>query len=93
MGGAEEGYLYKASAHVPIVSLRGTLVNRLEMPKRFVICLKLTSPAYSPMHLSKKQSARVPKPFTNTLLSHLPSYLSGVYRTYEKCYAIHGVKF
>ena len=31
MGGAEEESLYKASVHMPIVSLRGTVVNRLEM--------------------------------------------------------------
>ena len=31
MGGVEEGSLYRTSAHMPIVSLRGTLVNRLEM--------------------------------------------------------------
>ena len=31
MRGVEEGSLYKASAHMPIISLRGTLVNRLEM--------------------------------------------------------------
>ena len=31
VGGVEEGSLYRASAHMPIVSLRGTLVNRLEM--------------------------------------------------------------
>ena len=34
MGGVEEGSLYKASAHMPIVSLRGTLVNRLEMSNK-----------------------------------------------------------
>ena len=31
MGGAEEGSLYKSSAHMPIVSLRGTLMSRMEM--------------------------------------------------------------
>ena len=31
MGGVEEGSFYRASTHMPIVSLRGTLVNRLEM--------------------------------------------------------------
>ena len=30
MGGAEERSLYKASAYMPIVSLRGTLINRLD---------------------------------------------------------------
>ena len=31
MKGEEERSLYNASAHMPIVSLRGTLVNRLEI--------------------------------------------------------------
>ena len=68
MGGAEEGSLYKASAHMLIVSLRGTLVNRLRMSN----CAHLTSQAYLPMYLSRKRSAYVRKPCTKTLLPHLP---------------------
>ena len=52
MGGAEEGFLNNDSAHMPIVSWRSTLVNRLEMS------IKL---AYSSVIM--QQTQQMPRPY------------------------------
>ena len=45
MGGVEKESLYKASAHMPIISLRGTLENRI-----FDISSLFTRDFLKPMH-------------------------------------------